>query len=124
MSARTADEEVQFVSDAERPVHHRPRRLADWLNPSGATKVHSLIDKVYERTNLVCAWERVQAKRGSGGNDGQSRPRFAQQLHWQLDRRQRGVRGGTQPPPPVPREGAPTVGEPGGDRRGWVPASD
>src|SRR5215813_228868 len=25
----------------------RPRRLADWINPTGARKVHSLIDKVY-----------------------------------------------------------------------------
>src|SRR5215831_2962463 len=33
-------------SISERPEHHRPRRLADWINPTGARKVHSLIDKV------------------------------------------------------------------------------
>ena len=66
-SASTVDEEDQFVSDHERPVHHRPRRLADWLNPAGATKVHSLIDKVYERKNLVSAWERVGAREGQPG---------------------------------------------------------
>lgn len=74
------------MSDRERPVHHRPRRLADWLNPAGATKVHSLIDKVYERQNLVSAWERVQANRGSGGIDGESLTTFAQQLDQHLDR--------------------------------------
>ena len=49
---------------SERPVHHRPRRLADWINPTGARKVHSLIDKVYKRKNLEMAWERVRANRG------------------------------------------------------------
>ena len=27
---------------SEIPVHSRPRRLADWINPTGARKVHSL----------------------------------------------------------------------------------
>jgi hypothetical protein len=50
---------------SEIPVHPHPRRLADWLNPTEAKKVHSLIDKVYERKNLAMAWERVRANRGS-----------------------------------------------------------
>jgi hypothetical protein len=29
---------------SEKPVHDRPRRLADWLNPTGDKKVHSLVD--------------------------------------------------------------------------------
>ena len=49
---------------SERPEHHRPRRLADWINPTGARKVHSLIDKVYKRKNLEIAWERVKANHG------------------------------------------------------------
>ena len=57
---------------SEIPVHSRPRRLADWLNPTGARKVHSLIDKVYQRKTLELAWERVKANRGSGGVDGQT----------------------------------------------------
>ena len=57
---------------SEIPVHPRPRRLADWINPTGAKKVHSLIDKVYKRKNLEMAWETVKANRGSGGVDGQS----------------------------------------------------
>jgi len=46
---------------SEIPVHFRPRRLSDWINPTGAKKVHSLIDKVYKRKNLEMAWEKVQA---------------------------------------------------------------
>src|SRR5664280_2952420 len=52
---------------SEIPVHSRPRRLVDWINPTGARKVHSLIDKVYQRKNLEMAWEMVKANRGSGG---------------------------------------------------------
>ena len=58
----------------------------DWINPTGARKVHSLIDKVYQRKNLEVAWEKVKANRGSGGVDGQSLEAFAAQLDQQLDR--------------------------------------
>jgi hypothetical protein len=50
---------------SEIPVYFRPRRLPDWINPTGAKKVHSLIDKVYKRKNLEMAWEKVCANRGS-----------------------------------------------------------
>src|SRR5579863_9461263 len=62
---------------SEIPVHPRPRRLTDWINPTGARKVHSLIDKVYQRKNLEMAWETVKANRGSVGVDGQSLEGFA-----------------------------------------------
>jgi hypothetical protein len=42
---------------SERPVQARPRRLADWINPTGAKKVHSLIDKVYRQENVLMAWK-------------------------------------------------------------------
>jgi len=71
---------------SEIPVHSRPRRLVDWINPTDAKKVHSLIDKVYQRKNLEMAWEMVKANRGSGGVDGQSLDGFAGQLDEQLDR--------------------------------------
>ena len=71
---------------SEIPVHPRPRRLVDWINPTGAKKVHSLIDKVYKRKNLEMAWEMVKANRGSGGVDGRSLDGFAAQLDQQLDR--------------------------------------
>jgi hypothetical protein len=43
---------------SEIPVHPRPRRLAAWINPTGARKVHSLVDKVYQRKNLEMAWRK------------------------------------------------------------------
>ncbi len=58
----------------------------DWINPTGARKVHSLIDKVYRRKNLETAWEMVKDNRGSGGVDGQSLEGFAAELERQLDR--------------------------------------
>ncbi len=60
----------------------------DWINPTGARKVHSLIDKVYKRKNLEMAWEMVKANRGSGGVDGQNLDGFAAQLDQQLNRLQ------------------------------------
>ena len=50
---------------SEIPVHPRPRRLADSINPTGAKKIHSSVDKVYKQKNLEIAWERVKANRGS-----------------------------------------------------------
>ena len=45
----------RISSMSEKPGRDRPRRLADWLNPTGAKKVHSLVDKVYKRKNLELA---------------------------------------------------------------------
>jgi len=67
---------------SEKPVHSRRRRLVDWINLTGAKKVHSLIDKVYKRKNLEMAWEKVKANRGrwrcrranSGGFRGAAEP--------------------------------------------------
>lgn len=115
------DEEDQFVSDCERPVHHRPRRLADWLNPAGEGKVHSLIDKVYEGKNLVRAWERVKANRGSGGVDGQSLAAFEAQLGEQLRRLQRELREDTYRPHPVRQVRIPKAGKPGEFRTLGIP---
>ncbi|MGQ0641020.1 MAG: group II intron reverse transcriptase/maturase [Gemmatimonadaceae bacterium] len=109
------------MSDRERPVHHRPRRLADWLNPTGTSKVHSLIDKVYERKNLVRAWEDVKANRGSGGIDGQSLTAFEAQLEEQLDRLQRELREDVYRPQPVRRVRIPKAGKPGEYRTLGIP---
>ncbi len=46
-------------SISERPISLGPRRLAEWLNPTGTKKVHSLVDKVYKMKNLELAWERL-----------------------------------------------------------------
>jgi hypothetical protein len=39
------DEGGRNSSFSEKPVGSRPRRLVDWINPTGAKKVHSLIGK-------------------------------------------------------------------------------
>ena len=54
---------------SEIPVHRHPRRLADWINPTGAKKVHSLVDKVYKMKNLELAWRKVRDNRGAVGVD-------------------------------------------------------
>src|ERR1035437_3843651 len=86
---------------SEIPVHSRPRRLVDWINPTGARKVHSLIDKVYQRKNLEMAWEMVKANRGNGGVDGQSLDGFAAQLDQQLDRLHRELKDDVSRPKPL-----------------------
>ena len=86
---------------SEKPVHSRLRRLVDWINLTGAKKVHSLIDKVYKRKNLEMAWEKVKANRGSGGVDGQTLEAFEAQLNQQLERLQRELKEDTYQPLPV-----------------------
>jgi len=101
----------------EIPVHSRPRRLAEWLNPTGAKKVHSLIDKVYQRKNLERAWERVRANRGSGGVDGQSLEAYGAQLDQQMERLQQELREETYQPQPVRQAPIPKVGGKPGEMR-------
>ncbi len=106
---------------SEIPVHLRPRRLVDWINPTGARKVHSLVDKVYQRKNLEIAWEKVKANRGSGGVDGQSLEAFAAQLDPQLDRLQSELKDETYQPQPVRQVQIPKAGQPGEFRMLGVP---
>src|SRR3982750_4835504 len=106
---------------SEIPVHPRPRRLADWINPTGAGKVHSLVDKVYQRKNVEMAWEKVKANRGSGGVDGQSLEAFAAQVDQQLDRWQSELRDETYQPQPVRQVQIPKAGRPGEFRILGVP---
>src|SRR3974390_2701733 len=106
---------------SEIPVHFRPRRLPDWINPTGAKKVHSLIDKIYKRKNLEMAWEKVRANRGSGGVDGQNREEFAAQLEQQLDRLHGELKPGVYQPQPVRQVQIPKVGKPGEYRMLGVP---
>src|ERR1035438_9422866 len=105
----------------EKPVHPRPRRLADWINPTDAKKVHSLIDKVYKRKNLEMAWEKVRANRGSGGVDGQSLEGFSAQLDQQLDRLHRELKDDVYQPRPVRQVQIPKGGKPGEYRMLGVP---
>jgi len=95
------DERGWNSSLSEKPVRSRLRRLVDWINLTGAKKVHSLIDKVYKRKNLEMAWEKVKANRGSGGVDGQNLEAFEAQLDQQLDRLQRELKEDAYQPQPV-----------------------
>src|SRR6266567_1369035 len=106
---------------SEKPVHPRPRRLADWINPTGAKKVHSLIDKVYKRKNLEMAWERVQANRGSGGVDGQSLEAFGQRLGSELNQLQTELKEDAYRPQPVRQVQIPKAGKPGEFRTLGIP---
>jgi RNA-directed DNA polymerase len=106
---------------SEIPVHPRPRRLADWINPTGARKVHSLVDKVYQQKNLEMAWEKVKANRGSGGVDGQSLEAFAAQLDQQLGRLRSELIEDAYQPQPVRQVQIPKGGKPGEFRTLGVP---
>ena len=80
----TKDQRVRAMtrisSFSERPISDRPRRLSDWLNPTGERKVHSLVDKVYKRKNLELAWYRVKRNKGAGGVDGVTLAEFEEHL--------------------------------------------
>ena len=106
---------------SEIPVRRRPRRLADWINPTGEKKVHSLIDKVYQRKNLEIAWEKENANQDSGGVDGQNLDGCAAQLDQQLDRLQSELKEDVYRPRPVRQVQIPKAGKPGEFRMLGIP---
>jgi group II intron reverse transcriptase/maturase len=106
---------------SEIPVHSRPRRLADWINPTGARKVHSLVDKVYKRKNLELAWEKVRSNKGAGGIDGQSIEEFEKVLNEQLDRLHKELKEDIYRPQPVRQRLIPKAGQPGKFRKLGIP---
>jgi len=106
---------------SERPRSDRPRRLADWLNPTGERKVHSLVDKVYKRKNLVLAWEKVKRNRGAGGIDGESLEEFGEKLDERLDRLHEELKSDTYQPEPVRQHRIPKAGQPGKWRKLGIP---
>jgi RNA-directed DNA polymerase len=113
---------TRISSGTEKPLWQRPRRLADGLNPDGQRKVHSLVDKVYQPKNLRVAWEKVQANRGRGGVDGQSREAFAQGRDEHLARLHEELRTDGYQPLPVRRVEIPKAGRPGETRPLGIPA--
>ena len=106
---------------SEKPRSDRPRRLADWLNPTGARKVHSLVDKVYKRKNLELAWKRVQQNRGSGGVDGESLDGFEGNLDENLDKLHDELRTNIYEPQSVLCRFIPKAGQPGKHRKLGIP---
>jgi RNA-directed DNA polymerase len=112
---------TRISSGTEKPLWQRPRRLADWLNPDGQRKVHSLVDKGYQPKNLRVAWEKVKANRGSGGIDGQSLEEFEQGLDEHLARLHEALRTDRYQPLPVRRVEIPKAGRPGETRPLGIP---
>lgn len=112
---------MRTSSLSEKPDHQQPRRLADWLNPTGTRKIHSLVDKVYKRKNLELAWEKVRANKGAGGIDGQSIEEFEKALDEQLDRLHSELKDDTYSPQPVRQHLIPKAGQPGKYRQLGIP---
>lgn len=107
---------------SEKPRSQHPRRLADWLNPTGARKVHSLVDKVYKRKNLELAWERVRQNQGAGGIDGVSVSKFDEVADEQLDRLHRELQSDTYQAQPVKQKLIPKAGQQGKYRPLGIPS--
>ncbi len=112
---------VRNSSFSEKPERQGPRRLADWINPAGAKKVHSLVDKVYKTKNLYLAWESVKANRGAGGIDGVTLKSFEEKLDENLKRLHDELRTDTYQPQPVRQVMIPKPGKPGELRPLGVP---
>ena len=113
---------TRISSFSERPRSDRPRRLSDWLNPTGERKVHSLVDKVYKRKNLELAWKRVKRNKGAGGIDGQTLDEFEEQLDAHLDRLHEELKNDAYRPLPVRQKLIPKAGQPGKFRPLGIPA--
>ena len=106
---------------SERPEHQRPRRLTDWLNPTGAKKAHSLIDKVYKRKNLEIAWKKVKANKGAGGVDGESVEAFGERLDERLAQLHEELKTDTYRPQPVRQRPIPKTDKPNEHRMLGIP---
>lgn len=112
---------MRISSLCERPCSDGPRRLSEWLKPTDSKKVHSLVDKVYQRKNLELAWGRVRENRGAGGIDGQSLKEFEEQLDEQLDRLHEELKSDSYRPLPVRQRWIPKLGQPGKFRPLGIP---
>lgn len=112
---------ARISSLSENPLGDKPRRLVDWLNPTGEKKVHSLVDKVYKLKNLELAWVKVKRNRGAGGVDGQSISEFESDLEGNLKRLHDELRTQKYQPQPVKRHLIPKSGQPGKFRPLGIP---
>ena len=108
-------------SISERPGSLWPRRLTDWLNPTGVRKVHSLVDKVYKLKNLELAWQKVKRNKGAGGIDGESLEEFEANLMGNLERLHSELKSDTYRPLPVRQKMIPKPGQPGKYRPLGIP---
>lgn len=108
-------------SISERPISPGPGRLAEWLNPTGTKKVHSLVDKVYKMKNLELAWEKVKQNNGSGGVDNESIEDFEENLQTNLQRLHEELGTNSYKPQPVLQHKIPKAGQLGKMRKLGIP---
>lgn len=106
---------------SEKPRSDKPRKLADWLNLTGAVKVHSLIDKVYKLKNLELAWEKVRRNKGAAGIDQQTIEEFESNCEGNLKRLQDELKNQYYQPQPVKQQLIPKRGQPGKQRPLGIP---
>lgn len=85
-------------------------------------KVHSLIDKVYHKTNLELAWNQVKANGGSGGIDKVNIPAFEEVAEVELARLHQELKEETYQSMPVRRLYIPKRGNPKEKRPLGIPA--
>jgi group II intron reverse transcriptase/maturase len=112
---------TRISSISEKPISDHSRRLVDWINPTGAMKVHSLVDKVYKMKNLELAWQKVRQNRGAGGIDGQSIEAFEENLAENLNRLHKELKDDTYCPQAVRQKMIPKSGQPGKFRPLGIP---
>jgi RNA-directed DNA polymerase len=112
---------ARISSLSEKPISDRPRRLADWINPTGDKKVHSLVDKIYKLKNLELAWEKVKRNKGAAGIDKQTVYQFESDRERNLERLQDDLRNKTYRPQPVKQQLIPKSGQPGKYRPLGIP---
>ena len=112
---------VWTSSLSEKPRNDKPRRLVDWLNPTGEVKVHSLIDKVYKVKNLELAWEKVKRNKGAAGIDDQSIEEFEANRADNLQRLHDQLRAQVYQPQPVKQKLIPKRGQPNKQRALGIP---
>jgi RNA-directed DNA polymerase len=79
------------------------RMVSALVNGVKGGRWFSLIDKVTAPATLAIAWEKVRAKRGAAGVDGQSVERFSKQADLYLGELAEGLRDGSYRPQPVRR---------------------
>jgi len=92
------------------------------VGATARTKVHSLIDKVYSKTNLMTAWEKVKANQGAGGIDKVSIAAFNKIAEEELEKLHEELRKQTYTPLPVRRVYIPKRGNPEEKRPLRIPA--
>ncbi|GAB6152696.1 hypothetical protein JCM17380_14460 [Desulfosporosinus burensis] len=86
-----------------------------------AKKVHSLIDKVYQPTNLRMAWDMVKANKGSGGIDNVGIIDFDKVADEELLKLHNELKNDTYKPMPVRRVYIPKRNKPNEKRPLGIP---